>query len=304
MKSRTCVLLACCLLSLSILVTTAECADSSANEAAKELVAAPEDLAAAHPWHSSVNYAWLPDSHIRSSGGDVAMKELEAVFGRNFGISSKFSLSTDLAYSNLDLERPASARLPEELHTLSLKLTGNYQWDKDLALNFLLSPSLNGDFKAIGSEDVRTQLGFLARYNSSAATTLIAGIIYQQGNETLPVLPVLGIIYHPSDQWLFSLAAPRPGITYSPNRNSSYYITGEFSGKEYQLHDPPIGAKKISYRDYRASAGAEYTLFQAIKLDIAGGYAFGRKFVFYDSIRDDLRIENGPYVKVGVSAGW
>lgn len=81
----------------------------------------------------------------------------------------------------------------------------------------------------------------------------------------------MAIYYRPNEQWTLSLAAPRPGVTYSPNQASSYYISGEFAVTEYQLHDASIGAKIIIYRDFRTLAGAEYILFSAIKVNIAGG---------------------------------
>lgn len=285
------------------LVTNAESADTSANETAKELMAA-EEQTSLHPWNASVDLTWLPDSNIRNSGGKIGMQEVEAKFGRSYPLSPDFTLSTDFAYSLRKLDAPDSARLPEELHTLSVKFGGNYQLNKNTALTFLVTPSLNGDFKEIGTDDIRTQVGFMGRYNMSAKLTLLAGLIYQQGYKSFPVLPIIGAIYRPNEQWTLSLAAPRPGVTYSPNQTSSYYIGGEFAGSEYQLHDASLGAKIISYRDFRALAGAEYILFSAIKVNIAGGYAFDRKFVFYDGSRDDVNIDDGPFVRVGVNLVW
>lgn len=199
---------------------------------------------------------------------------------------------------------PLIVPLPDALHTLSVSFGGNYQVNRDLFLTLLVGPSLNSDFKEIGTGDIRTQIGFMGRYSASEKLTLIAGLIYQQGYEAFPVLPVLGAIYRPNEQWTLSLAAPRPGITFSPNQTSSYYIGGEISGTEYQLHDASLGAKIVSYRDLRALAGAEYILFSAIKVNIAGGYTFDRKFVFYDSSRDDVNIDDGPFARFGVSLAW
>ena len=297
------VLLVFCVIAFALTATNAESADTSANETAKELMAA-EEQTGLHPWNASVDLTWFPDSDIRNTGGKIGMQEVEAKFGRSYPLSPDFTLSTDFAYSLRKLDAPDSARLPEELHTLSVKFGGNYQLNKNTALTFLVTPSVNGDFKAIGTDDIRTQFGILGRYNMSAKLTLLAGIIYRQGSRSFPVRPIIGAIYRPNEQWTLSLAAPRPGVTYSPNQTSSYYISGEFAGTEYQLHDASIGAKIISYRDFRTIAGAEYILFSAIKVNIAGGYAFDRKFVFYDGSRDDVDIDDGPFARVGVSLVW
>ncbi|KAF0220300.1 MAG: hypothetical protein FD174_1380 [Geobacteraceae bacterium] len=297
------VLLAFFLYMFAFMVTNAESADTSANETAKELMAAAEqpDL---HPWNASVDMTWLPASDIRKTGGNIVMEEVETKFGRNYNFSPEFSLSTDFAYSFRKLDAPDSARLPEELHTLSLNLGGNYQLNNKTTLTFLAEPSLNGDFKEIGTDDIRTQLGIMGRYGMSQKLILLAGVIYRQGYKYIPVLPVIGAIYRPDEQWTLSLAAPRPGVAYSPSQTSRYYIGGEFAGTEYQLHDASLGAKIISYRDFRALAGAEYVLFSSIKVNIAGGYAFDRKFVFYDGSRDDVDIDDGPFARLGVSLVW
>lgn len=292
-----------CLVVSALAATNAESADTSPNEAAKELMAA-EEQPGRHPWNASVQTTWFPDSAIRNTGGEIGMQEVEAKFGRSYQLSPAFNLSTDFAYSLRILDAPDSARLPEELHTVSVKWSGNYQVNKDTGLTFLVAPSLNGDFKVIGTDDIRMQIGLMGRYNMSAKLTLLAGLIYRQGFESLPVLPIIGAMYRPDEHWTLSLAAPRPGVTYSPDKTSSYYIGGEFASSEYQLHDASLGAKIISYRDYRALAGAEFLLFSAIKLNIAAGYAFDRKFVFYDGARDDVKVDDSPFARIGVSVVW
>jgi hypothetical protein len=292
-----------CLLVSAFFAAHAEAADNSAKETAQEMI----DTAAgkeSHPWNADINLTWLPDSGIRDTGGKVGMQEVETKFGRSYKINSRLSLSTGLAYSLRDIDAPTNARLPEKLHTISIHMGGNYQINDNLFLDVMVAPGLNGDFKKIGADDIRTQIGFMGRYNMSEKLTLLAGLIYQQGYESFPVVPVVGAIYRPDEQWTISLAAPRPGVTYSPDKKSSYYIGGEFTGGEYQLHDPSLNAKIVEYRDFRALAGVEYTIFSAIKVGIAGGYAFGRKFVFHDGSRSDVNVDNNAFVRFSAGMVW
>lgn len=292
-----------CLILPIFIAPAAIAADSSANETAKELMAVAEP-AGLHPWNASVDLTWLPDSNIRDTGGRIGIEEVEAKFGRNFQFTPSLSLSAGIAYSLRNIDASAGARLPEALHRFSANLGGNYRIDKDIFLTLLVAPSLNGDFREIGTDDIRTRVGLMGRYNASAKLTLLAGIVYQQGYKSIPVIPIVGAIYRPDEKWTISLAAPRPGVAYSPNRTSSYYLGGEFAATEYQLHDPSLGAKIISYRDFRALAGAEYVLFSAVKVNFAGGYAFARRFVFHDGSRSDVDIDDGPFARVGVSLLW
>ncbi len=292
-----------CLLIYAAFAAHAEAADSSSKETAKEMI----DTAAGkerHPWNADINLTWLPDSGIRDMTGKVSMREAEVNFGRSFEINSRLGLSAGLAYSLRDLDAPANARLPGALHTVSVNVGGNYRISDNLFLDVLIAPGLNGDFKRIGSDDVRTQFGFMGRYNISQKLTLLGGFVYQQGYKSYQVVPVAGFIYKPDEHWTIGLAAPRPGVTYSPNNRSSYYIGGEFTATEYQLHDSSLGAKVIEYRDFRAVAGAEHILFSAVRVGISGGYAFDRKFRFYDGSRNDVRVDGNAFVRVSAGVAW
>jgi len=73
---------------------------------------------------------------------------------------------------------------------------------------------------------------------------------------------------------------------------------------EYHLHDPSIGANYISYRDYRTLTGADIQLFPFVKLGISGGYAFARKFVFYERNRNDVNLDGAPFGRLDVMFTW
>lgn len=292
-----------CLMIAAILATRAGAVDSSPNETAQELVAAAEDNVS-HPWSATIDQSLLPASNIRTGNGTVTMGETGVKLARLHVISPDLTLSSYLAYSLRSIDAPAGARLPDSLHTVAMGVGGDYRINNDLYLNFLVAPSLNSDFGEIGMNDVRAQAGLLGRYNVTKRLTLMAGLIYLQGFRSIPVLPIVGAIYRPDEEWTIRLAAPRPGVTYSPDKVSSYYVGAEFTGSEYQLHDAAIGAGIINYRDFRAVAGMERLLFSAIRVSITGGYVFDRRFVFYDSARKDVTVDNSAFVKLGVSTAW
>ena len=290
-----------CLMITVLMATRAGAADSSPNETAQELAtAAKRD----HPWSATLDQGWLPASTIHGANGAVSLYETGVKIARQHRLLPRLTISTHLAYSLRAIDAPTAARLPDSLHILSVGLAGDYRLTDDLALDFLVSPSLNSDFKRIGTDDVRTQVGLMGRYNATKRLTLIAGMIYLQGFRSIPVFPIIGAVYRPDEQWTIRLAAPRPGVTYSPDKRSSYFVGAEFTGSEYQVHDATVNARIVNYRDFRAMAGMERLLFSTIRVSITGGYAFDRRFVFYDSTRNDLTVDNGAYVKLGVSTGW
>ncbi|GFE61974.1 DUF6268 family outer membrane beta-barrel protein [Geobacter sp. AOG2] len=247
---------------------------------------------------------WLAGSHIRTTGGDLTMGEAKVGFSRRFVIDPKIDLSAGLKYSLREIDAPDSARLPESLHTLSLDLGAVYHVDKRLTLGVRVSPGVGSDFKGFSAGDVRVPVAVHANFQASRSLSLIGGVAYTGMNHSYPVMPVLGLLYIPSEQWVFALGFPRTGVVYKPDRKTDLYVGAEFAGGEYQLHDPPVGANVVSYRDYRAVAGVDLRVLPFAKMGIAGGYAFARKFVFYDGNRNDINLDGAPFGRVALTFTW
>lgn len=294
------------LLLFCALMATIACAEEPSAAAPAGKPAAPvADKESPPRWSASLETAWLPESDIRDAGGRIGMEEVEARLGRTYGITPRLTLLTELGYGLRHISAPAGARLPEELHSVTASLGGDYQATSDLALNLLVMPGLRGDFKAVGADDLRMLFAFMGRYGLTEKLTFLAGVIYLEGYRAVPLLPIFGAIYRPDEHWTINLAAPRPAINYAPDKNSRYYLGGEFTAGEYQLHDPSLGAKIINYSNFRVFAGAAYTFSSAVSLNLSGGYAFARRFLFYDGpSRSDINVEDTPFARVGVKVAW
>jgi Domain of unknown function (DUF6268) len=256
------------------------------------------------PWESTFETTWLSGSTIHGAGGDLTMREVKAGFTRRFSISPRLELSTGLRYSLREIDAPEAAHLPESLHALSVNAGGEYRTSDNLTLGFRVSPGLSSDFKSFTTNDVRVPVSFHARYQMSKTVSLLGGIAYTGQNHSFPVLPMIGVLYLPSEKWAFALGFPRTGVVYQPNKETELFVAGEFSGGEFRLHDPSIGANIISYRDCRAIAGVAFPLFSVAKLGISGGYAFARKFVFYEGSREDVKSDSTPFGRLEVKFSW
>jgi hypothetical protein len=295
------------LVSLSFSAAVSHAEEDSPTESAQELMTPVTLERSRGPWEASIDGIWSPKSDSGDAGGRVGMSEEKVKIGRTFRINSRLTLTPDISYSQLQVSAPAAARLPEKLHTVSLGLRGDYRWDPKLSFSLLLSPGLAGDFKQINGDDLRVRFGVTGRYNISEKLTLLGGLIYQQGYHSLPIFPIAGAIYRPDEHWMFSLAAPRPGVSYAPSKDLRFSLGADFLGGEYQLHDESLGAQVIRYRDFRVVGGSDFTIFAHLKGEVAAGYAFARKFVFYDvfdAARHDIKVDAGPFCRVGLKMEW
>ena len=255
-------------------------------------------------WTTFARTTALAAAGIDDYAGNLSMWEVDAGFAGKFNVNPQFELSCGFNYSLKDIHAPGAAQLPSSLHRLAVNIGGLYLISDALSVGFTASPGLSSDFNAVSSSDIRAPVGIYARRRVSQKLTLTGGVIYAIGNEELQVLPIVGATYKPSEEWTFSLGFPRTGVTMKPDKEAEYYLGAEFSAGEYRLHDASIGAKVVSYRDYRAIVGGEWALHPSIKLGIAGGYSFGRRFVFRDGSRDDLNVNSAPFGRLELKFMW
>jgi hypothetical protein len=256
-----------------------------------------------HQGDTFVRTTVLAGSGVDQYGGNLNMRDVDAGFNRKFSVNSRLELFSGLHYSIKDIEAPEDARLPSSLHCLALNIGGSYRMNDNLSLGLMALPGLNSDFKVITWSDMRVPVALNVHYLFSPKLTLTGGLMYAIGNHELPLMPVIGAIYRPSENWIFALGFPRTGVMFKPNKTAEYYIGGEFGGGEYRLHDADKGADIISYRDYRAVTGADWTVCPDIKLGITGGYSFARKFLF-DGERDDVNVHSALFGRFELKFMW
>ena len=255
-------------------------------------------------WETFARTTVLGSSGMSGYGGILAMQEADAGFRKRFLLNTRLELSTGLHYSLRNIDAPREALLPTSLHRVAIDMQGSYRLNDKLTLGLMVSPGLSSDFKVITSSDMRIPVGLSANYHVSPRVTLMGGFMYVIGNSELPLLPIIGAMYQPSERWNFALAFPRTGVMFKPNKATEYYLGAEFSAGEYQLHDSALKADIVSYRDFRAIAGAKWALTPVVELGVAGGYSFSRKFVFRDSSRDDIDVNGAPFGRVELKFLW
>lgn len=255
-------------------------------------------------WRASVDETWLPSSAIRGGAGGVAIFDTKIGLSRAFPAADGWSLNTGAGYSLKNIDAPASARLPDKLHTLSLRLGANYKYSKDTTFGVMAVPGLHSDFKGgVSSSDVRVPLAFIMRYRYSDRLTFLGGIGLNTGYLKTRVLPVFGVVYKPDERWTIALGAPRMAVSYRLD-TASLYLASEFSGTEYRVGEASVGSKTIRYRDSRAVAGVNFTLSEGLSLDVGAGYSASRRFTFFDSDRPDVAVKGTPFAKAALSCRW
>ena len=255
-------------------------------------------------WNSQLSIGYFPSAGLQNIPADAGITDYRTKLLRNLKIHNDWTLSMGGGYGLKHIEASSLAALPQDLHALFLEVGANYRINQRSFASLRLSPGFYSDFKDLGGDDLRMPILALGGYNFENGFSVVGGFIYRLGYHSSSFIPALGFSYQPNPYWRFDAIAPRPGITYIASRQFQLFVTGDFASDEYELHDRSLGAKAIKYSDYKAMTGFNYLPNSAIKFSTSVGYAFERKFSFYNSTRPDLRVEDVPFFKMSMDYAW
>lgn len=279
-------------------VCRADGIDSETQKAESPSAAAPTD------WNMQLSIGHLPSAGLESSSADAGISDYRIRILHDMKMNSDLTFSLGGGYALKQIDAPSRVALPDDLHGLFLELGARYRINDKAFASLKLNPGLYSDFKESGSDDLRMPLLALGGYNFENGFTVVGGFIYRIGYHSSSFFPALGFTYQPNADWRFDLIAPRPAITYRASRQLQLFAAGDFASDEYELHDRSSGAKAIKYGDYKVMAGLTYLSAPAVRISASLGYAFERKFSFYDSARPDLRIDDIPFFRIALDWGW
>ena len=255
-------------------------------------------------WNAQISLSHLPSSDLRGTPGDVGLTDYRLKIARNVRIDDRLMLTLGGGYGLKHIDSTPAAFLPQDLHALFIEAGVRYRINDRSFASVKLYPGIYSDFKELGGDDLRMPLLALAGYSFENGLSTVGGFAYRFGYHAGQLIPVLGFSYQPNRNWRFDLIAPRPGITYIASRQLQLFVAGDFASDEYQLKDRSLGAKAVKYNDYKAMGGVQYQPIAAVKITTSVGYAFERRFTFFDGNRPDLRVDDVPFVKVGLDVGW
>jgi len=255
-------------------------------------------------WNILLSIGHFPAADLHGTPGDVGISDYRLKMARNLKLDDRLTLTLGGGYGLKHLDSSSSAALPQDLQALFVEAGARYRINDRSFASIKVYPGFYSDFKELGDDDLRMPLLALGGYSFNNGLSVVGGFIYRFGYHASQFIPALGFSYQPDQYWRIDLIAPRPGITYVASSKLQLFVAGDFASDEYELKDRTIGAKAIKYSDYKAMAGVQYLPVPAVKISTSIGYAFERRFAFFDGNRSDLRVDDAPFLKVSLDVGW
>ncbi len=199
-------------------------------------------------------------------------------------------------------EGPTSVDLPETLYDTWVDLTWRAKWSPRLRSNIGVAVGVYSDFEATDSDAIRITGRALVNYQWDSQLELTFGIVYLD-RASISLLPVIGLIWTPSDYWRVELVAPRPRIARRVHRHGKssgwLYLGGEFGGGSWQIERTGGATTIMDYNDYRLLFGYEWQGRGRLRARAELGYVFWREIDLSDA--GDLDLDDALMLRAGVT---
>ena len=240
------------------------------------------------PQRAAVTSTWL------SAGGDEGLGMTGLNLAATFGgpapwLKSAVSLSPSFDVQFLDA--PRGVELPSTLYRGSLNFSVMKPLSEKMQVMLGISPGFSSDLET-GSSDAFRMMAFAAANWQYRPTLKLNFGVAATGREDIPVMPMAGLTWTPTEDWKIDIGAPRPQIARRINCSNCdgsdwIYIAGEFGGGTWAVNRAGRD-DELTIRDFRLLLGWERKSTARLNLKLEAGYVFGRK-IEYET--DDFEYE-------------
>lgn len=244
----------------------------------------------------SVDYVFMPRSDVSGAETGVVYNEIgfEYLWARPFWARTTVMLrpSADIVF----LSGPAPLPdVPEQLYKVAVDLQLDVPVTETVGVSVGVTPGLWTDFVETDGDDFRLPARALLTFRVNDSLFLAGGVLYTD-NIRRNVLPAVGVVWNPTNEWHLEVLYPRSRLVYRFNDDWSVYFVFERGGTTYNIRTNGQD-EDMEYRDWRAMLGLEVSRWSGFDLFVEVGGAWERKFRF--DIQPTADISDSFLLRVG-----
>ena len=255
-------------------------------------------------------HAYIFESDLNHGGsfGKQAEIQNEIEYGHRVHLTGDLYVHVGFAYDRFDFGGTA-APVPNHLQSLSGVIGIDFMHGSDVGAFIQVRPGFytQNDF-GISSFDIPITLGriFVLKQDQLYVFAGVNAAFLRGG---YPVIPLVGVIWIPNDQWRVSAVLPEPRLIYSPTKNLDFYLGGEFAGGSFRtdtndnITPHKLSGAQVDFTDYRAGLGLTYTVNSSFSVDAGAGYSIQRHFAFHRA-GENFRTDPSPFLRLELKASF
>lgn len=255
-------------------------------------------------------YVFESDLNHGGSFGKQYEAENEFEYGHRFFLTGNWYAHAGLAYGRFDFG-DTNAPVPDHLQKMAAVVGIDYMKGADLGAFLQFRPGFyTEDHIGIASFDCPILVGRFWILQPDKLY-LLTGAYASFLRGGFPVLPLVGVVWKPNDQFRVMGVLPEPRAIYTVNKQLEIWAGGELAGGAFRTdhhdefdnirHVDKLSGTQVDYSDYRAGVGLTYALTNQIGLDLGGGCAIQRAFNFHRA-GEYYRTDPAPYVRFEFTA--
>jgi hypothetical protein len=242
------------------------------------------------------SYVFESDLHRDGSFGNQYELLNSFSYGHRFLLNGHLYLHLGLSYERFDFGA-TGAPVPEHLQSVAGTIGIDYMHNNDVGAFVQVQPGFytEDDFGSSSFDAPITLARIFVLRPDKLYVFLGANASFLRGQ--FPVIPLVGVIWVPNNQWRLMGILPEPRLVYSPCDKWDFWVGGQLTGGSFRTNrDDTIVPHKLSnaqvdYADYRVGGGLVYSPRDGMEVDLGGGYAIERSFDFY---RADMKYKTDP----------
>lgn len=196
--------------------------------------------------------------------------------------------------------------LPENLQGLNAIFGGDFEISPDWFMRIQVEPGIYGTWNYINWHNVNMPAVFAWTNILNAEFQWFIALradIFQ----FFPVMPVPGIRWQPTKEWLFNLSAPKPTINYAVDEEVNLFAGGEILGVTARLPSDDSGVYEnrslagtlVNYFEARAGAGVNWSFTEGVSLQGEAGAMVWRTFDL-PRLNESIRSTMAPYAQISL----
>ncbi|NQX00495.1 hypothetical protein HQ447_07525, partial [bacterium] len=216
---------------------------------------------------------------------------LVPVWAKDFGEGSVFGTGVSSGLTAMDVDGALGLQ-QQDLQTLQLQATfAHFPTAREGWMGLaIVSAGLATDFNEIDGDDFALSTVLVGGYQFNPRFTLAAAVAYfhSVGDDT--VVPGLGVIWQPNDQWIVQLTPPIVGVGWSPDPGWTFSVSAYPGGGAWDVDQEGTNSQveAIKLEGWRAGLGVERRLGEHWRVNAQVGMNFGGELDLHDSGGDTL----------------
>ena len=237
--------------------------------------------------------------------GGVSVRNTDFQGFKIFRFSEETQTSIGFLYRNYSVDAAYGIPVSKAYHSLSLDIGSRWRLDDDWTLGATIKPGFYGDdARLFDSAAFSIPTAFFAEWKRGDAFSLVFGAAYS-GFAEYPALPLFGVRWAMSPEWVLSLGVPSTSLSYGYGKGRSVFLAAHSSGGSFHTDDSNLPSDfrdtKVSYRETRLGGGIAYPLFGIATLRAECGWMLDRKFDYHER-GNAVKTDGAAYLQIVVSS--